>query len=89
MILSDIRSYLKERGQASLADIAMHFKAEPDAMRGMLEVWIRKGKVQKQSATASCGSSCQQCEPSATEIYAWLESEVQVDAPVPGHCEHH
>jgi putative ferrous iron transport protein C len=88
MILSEIRSYLKERGQATLADIALHFKTEPDALRGMLEVWIKKGKVQKQSATASCGSSCQQCEPSATEIYAWVESDVRVSAPVPGHCEH-
>ena len=36
MILSDIRRYLQQCGQATLADIALHFDADPDAMRGML-----------------------------------------------------
>jgi hypothetical protein len=33
MILSDIRHYLEQRGQATLADIALHFDADPDAIR--------------------------------------------------------
>ncbi|MEJ1336641.1 MAG: FeoC-like transcriptional regulator, partial [Candidatus Sedimenticola sp. (ex Thyasira tokunagai)] len=31
MILSDIKQYLVERHQATLADIALHFDCEPDA----------------------------------------------------------
>lgn len=77
MILSDIRRYLQQCGQATLADIALHFDADPDAMRGMLEVWIRKGKVCKRMATASCGGSCTQCDPAATEIYVWTESATE------------
>ena len=77
MILSDIRRYLQQCGQATLADIALHFDADPDAMRGMLEVWIRKGKVYKRMATASCGGSCTQCDPAATEIYVWTESATE------------
>ena len=71
MILSDIRSYLEQRGQATLADIAMHFEADRDAVRGMLEIWMRKGKVHRKMATASCGNSCKQCDPATTEIYVW------------------
>ncbi|WP_419603485.1 FeoC-like transcriptional regulator [Thiolapillus sp.] len=37
----------------------------------MLQVWIRKGKVHKLQAAASCGSSCSQCDAATTEIYVW------------------
>ena len=68
MILSDIRDYLKQRGQCSLSDIALHFDSDADAVRGMLDVWVRKGKVEKNAATPSCGTSCQSCDPAATEF---------------------
>ncbi len=71
MILSDISRYLEQRGQATLAEIALHFDADIDAVRGMLEVWMRKGRVHRRMATASCSSSCSQCEPALTEIYVW------------------
>ncbi|RLJ18761.1 sugar metabolism transcriptional regulator [bacterium endosymbiont of Escarpia laminata] len=74
MILADIKRYLMARKQASLADIAMHFDADPDAVRGMLEHWIRKGRVEKHSVYASCGSSCDKCDPATTEVYSWGDS---------------
>jgi len=73
MILSDIKRYLQQRQQATLADIALHFDIEPDAARGMLEQWIRKGKVERHSAQASCGSSCTKCDPASTELYLWCD----------------
>jgi len=71
MILSDIRSYLETRGEATLADVALHFDISPDAARGMLEIWVRKGKIGRRMLSASCGSSCSQCDAAATEIYVW------------------
>lgn len=88
MILSDIRHYLEQRGQATLADIALHFDADPDAIRGMLEVWIRKGRIRRRMATASCGSSCSQCDPAATEIYSWRNAEDDTARLLPNGCEH-
>ena len=56
-----------------LADIALHFQVEPDAARGMLEIWERKGRIVRTKATASCGASCTECDSAATEIYIWRQ----------------
>jgi hypothetical protein len=72
MILSKIKHYLADRGQATLVDIALHCDADPDAVRGMLEHWIRKGKVEMRLANTACGSSCSSCNSTTVEIYFWL-----------------
>lgn len=74
MILSDISQYLRERGQASLADIAHRFDVAPDAMRDMLSVLVRKKRIHRVPTVTGCGSSCQQCDSAATELYAWGEA---------------
>jgi DeoR/GlpR family transcriptional regulator of sugar metabolism len=90
MILSEIRDYLKQRGQCTLSDIALHFDTDADAVRGMLDIWVKKGKVEKSSATASCGTSCQSCDPATTEVYTWSESKPtnKLNVTVPGNCDH-
>jgi len=71
VILGDIRDYLRERGQASLADLALHFDSEPDAMRGMLDLWLRKGRVRSIRLGQDC-SGCTQCDAAANEVYQWV-----------------
>lgn len=71
MILADIKQFLQQRQEASLEEIALHCDAETEAVKGMLEVLITKGKIGKQLATPSCGSSCSQCPSSRVEIYYW------------------
>jgi hypothetical protein len=90
MILADIRDYLKQRGFCTLSDIALHFDSNADAVRGMLEVWIRKGKVEKRLATDSCGTSCQSCDPATTEVYCWCENitDKRIEVLIPGNCDH-
>jgi len=88
MILSDIRQYLEQRGQATLADIALHFDTDPDAIRGMLEVWMRKGRIHRRMATTSCGSSCSKCGMAATEIYIWRNAKGDTAPLLPNDCEH-
>ena len=88
MILSDVRSYLEQRGQATLADIALHFDADPDAIRGMLEIWMRKGRIHRRMATAACGSRCSQCDPATTEVYVWGNTEGDTAASLPTGCGH-
>ncbi|MCP3871472.1 MAG: sugar metabolism transcriptional regulator [Gammaproteobacteria bacterium] len=90
MILSDIKHYLSKRGQATLADLSVHFSSDPDALRGMLAVWINKGKIRRVLASSSCGSSCNQCDPEATEIYEWIGDKrnlpLRVNPPQRAEC---
>ena len=90
MIRTDIKRYLMERPYATLRDIALHVDAEPDAVRGMLEKWVRKGRVVKQLATPSCGTSCSKCDVEATEIYSWRGKEDVIPIHphnLPDHCD--
>ena len=92
MILSDIKRYLEGRGQATLADIANHFNADPEAVRGMLEYWMRKGKVSRQTINAACGSSCTKCDSAVTEIFRWGNDKPDQEQPIrfmPDHCQEH
>jgi putative ferrous iron transport protein C len=73
VILADLKDYLKARRQATLSDMAVHFRAEPEAVRHMLSVWQRKGRVRRLPAPVGCGGSCTQCDPSAAEVYLWVE----------------
>lgn len=73
MILSDLRDYLKSQHRAALSDLMLHFDMDADALRGMLDKWISKGKVNRLSKETECGSSCCKCDPTLTEIYEWLE----------------
>jgi len=71
MILSQIRDYLSHRGQATLAEMALHFDTDPEALRGMLRQWERKGRVERRSLEADCGSRCNRCDPAMRELYVW------------------
>ncbi len=75
MILPEIRDYVRERGQASLEDIARHLDAQPDAVRGMLARWIRKGRIRKILKGPACGSSCSSCSTESTEVYEWIDPQ--------------
>jgi len=72
MILSEIRDFFKWQSVVSLSDLSLHFAVEPDAMRGMLDQWIRKGKVQKLDQEEKC-SNCCGCNLEHPEIYTWTE----------------
>lgn len=75
MILSELRSFLKEQHRVALIDLVNHFKMDPDALRGMLSKWISKGNVRKLSKETACGTSCCQCDPALTEIYEWIDRQ--------------
>ncbi len=71
MILSDLKNYVKSRRQVSLRDAALHFDVEPEAIRGMLEFWINKGKISKHSSDAACAGGCACSIKDDQEMYVW------------------
>ena len=85
MILRKIADYLERRGEASLVDIALHVEADESAVRGMLNYWIRKGKVERLSAIGSaCSGGCsKQCSSAEPELYVWKASMSAVPLPFP------
>jgi putative ferrous iron transport protein C len=71
-MLTTLKVYLSTHRAASLGELARHVGADPDAVRGMLEHWIRKGKVRR-TGGARC-SGCDSCAPADIEIYEWIEA---------------
>lgn len=72
MILSEIKRYLMQHKQVTLGDLSIHFDTDPEAMRGMLDQWVRKGSVLKSELQATCNKTCSKCcDASAMEIYEW------------------
>jgi len=73
MVLADLRSYLQQQHRVSLRDLIIHFGIEADALRGMLRLWINKGKVRQLSLESDCGTRCCKCDSTLTELYEWVD----------------
>ena len=71
MILTELKSYLIKNKRDPLIDIAHHFNVTPDAMKGMLEHWIHKGKVRRLESSV-CNKGCCKTAPAHLEIYEWV-----------------
>lgn len=74
MLLGEIRDYVKQRGSASLNDIALHFDITQDSVMFAIAYWQRKGKIREQADT-SCGTgSCGGCASnnSPQVSYEWV-----------------
>ena len=55
MILARVTDYLKTHRRAALVDMATGLDATPEALREMLSVLERKGRVQKLPSGTACG----------------------------------
>ncbi|MEA3277602.1 MAG: FeoC-like transcriptional regulator [Pseudomonadota bacterium] len=75
MILSDLTTYLAEQKCVALIDLSHHFGSDPEALRGMLAVLERKGRVRKLPSGTACGGGCTKCDPASIELYEWIEAE--------------
>jgi len=72
MILSEVRDYLAEKGCVPLAELSRRFEVDEPALRGMLEVWVRRDKLRILQTGSSCGG-CAGCGPAGSrEICEWI-----------------
>ncbi|MBL6957845.1 MAG: FeoC-like transcriptional regulator [Rhodospirillales bacterium] len=71
MILSELKDYLAQHKRAGIGDLVNRFQSEPDAIRGMLEHFIRKGRVRRLETELGDCSGCSKCDAYALEIYEW------------------
>jgi hypothetical protein len=84
VILSDLRRYLQAHRQATLMDLAVHFDADPEAVRAMLALWISKGRVERVPLPPACGATCTLCDPGLAEVYRWRDAPEGEGPPTPG-----
>ncbi len=70
MILSELQQYVSDRRRVSMADLQLHFRADAEVLRDMLDRLIRKGRVRLESGK-KCGG-CHSCASEAIEFYEWL-----------------
>ena len=73
MILSRVSEYLKTNRRAALTDMATGLDATPEALREMLAILERKGRVVKLPAGSTCGGGCNKCSPASIELYEWVQ----------------
>jgi len=69
-MLKEIIIWLKERGSASVSELALHFDVEPAAMEGILQTLERKGRVERIGGgkCATC-KGCAQVNPADLLIF--------------------
>lgn len=99
MILRELDQYLHLHRRATLGDIALHFDLPAEAARGMLDLWIRKGRIRQLDAAATCNMSCPvSCDDSAMTIYEAVTERPRAHGrsmtllplmtPEPASCRH-
>jgi len=76
MILSELTAYLAEHKRVALTDMAYRLGSDPEALRGMLIILERKGRIRKLPAGIACGGGCSKCDSASIEIYEWVGAEV-------------
>lgn len=56
--LSSVKAYLQEHRRATLGQISLGVDADPQAVRGLLEIWHGKGRAHMATPdSGSCGKS--------------------------------
>jgi len=70
MFLSQLNRYFAQHKRVCLADLAVHFDAQPQALRGMLDMLIAKGRIGRVQTPMNC-DGCIKCDPERLEIYEW------------------
>lgn len=69
MILARVESHLRERKRASLTNLAETLDTHPEALRGMLDMLVRKGRIRRLPSGTSCGGGCSKCRPETVELF--------------------
>ena len=75
MILSKLAAYLSEHKRAALPDLSNRLGSDPEALRSMLSMLERKGRVRKMPAGTACAGGCARCDPASIELYEWVGAE--------------
>lgn len=80
MILVELQDHLRAERRASLEQLSQRFDAQPDALRGMLDRLVAKGRVRRLERPMRC-SGCKICPDEALEFYEWSTAQDPLSSP--------
>ncbi len=72
MTLLDLKGYLSYRGQASVAEISVHFGSSPEVVRDMVDRWRSRDCIRLVGNCGPCSGSCACSNSAETEVYEWV-----------------
>ena len=79
MILLDLKKYIKQHEQVTLADIKNHFDLTEEAAYGLIRPLIQQGHVQEikiaSCSTGECSTGCTQ--NSQGPSYQWVDKRLK------------
>lgn len=84
MILNDLKKYVKTRQQVSLKDISVHFDVEPEAVKGMLDFWVNKGRITLLPGAVACTGGCSCSHRDDSEVYYWNQQFGDISIDIKG-----
>lgn len=76
MILQQLKSYIEAHPGCSVRELANYFDTREDAIRAMLEPWIKRGRLSRNSQ-AGCGGGCG-CGADANSEYLYWSAPNQI-----------
>ncbi|MGL5007847.1 MAG: FeoC-like transcriptional regulator [Plesiomonas sp.] len=72
MILQTLREALQTQGRSTRRDLAKQFNTSEEGIDAMLQVWLRKGRIAKETQCV-CSGGC--CGASEEVYYRWLGAD--------------
>jgi FeoC like transcriptional regulator len=71
-MLLQIRDYLRHVRVASNQQIAREFHLDLQALQPMLDLWLRKGVIERCQKKSACQSRCFKCNTQALTFYQYI-----------------
>jgi len=71
-MLTQLMQMLQLHRRASSLDLAQALNSTPEAVEGMLERLVAKGKVKRLPAGTACGGGCHKCDSAQVKLYEWV-----------------
>lgn len=73
-MLYELRNYIKKYNSVSIAQISREFMIDIQAMKPMLDIWVKKGVVKIYNHPLNCKISCGGCAKESPNIYyCWID----------------
>jgi hypothetical protein len=72
-MLLQIREYISREQVVSTQQLVREFCLELPALQPMLDLWVKKGAIEKYQDQGHCQSSCFKCREKPPEYYRYLD----------------